>query len=261
MKSEIELSVVIPVYNEEELITETIYSLKKHLPFNYEVIIVYDSDDDLTIPIVKQIKKNSSNIRLLKNTICPGPSGAIRSGVNKAKASKVLVTMADMSDDHSQIPLMVELMKQGVGVVCPSRYCRGGKQEVKKISTNTKILFPKLAGRLLVYLTGLPTNDPTNSYKLYSKKLLSSIELKSKVSFSVTLEIVAKAHCLGFNIKEIPTTWKERDSGKSNFKFFRSLIFYLPWFGISLLRGSFFSLSNKKLRKWFFRPSKQDSLI
>ena len=123
-----------------------------------------------------------------------------------------------------------------------------------KIITYNKNLVPKLVGKLLVHLTGLPTYDPTNSYKLYSKKLLNSIELKSKVSFSVTLEIVAKAHCLDFNIQEIPTTWKDRISGKSNFKFFRSLIFYLPWFGISLLRGSFFALSNKKLRKWFFRP-------
>ncbi|SVE49432.1 uncharacterized protein METZ01_LOCUS502286, partial [marine metagenome] len=116
MKSKIELSVVIPVYNEEELINETIHSLKKYIPFNYEVIFVYDSDDDLTIPILKKIKKNSSNsdIHLLKNTIFPGPSGAIRSGINKAKASNVLVTMADMSDDHSQIPLMIELMKKGV---------------------------------------------------------------------------------------------------------------------------------------------------
>jgi len=261
MKSEIELSVVIPVYNEEELIIETIYSLKKYLSFNYEVIIVYDSDDDLTIPIIEGIKPNFSNIHLLKNTIFPGPSGAIRTGVNKARASKVLVTMADMSDDHSQIPLMVELMKQGVGVVCPSRYCSGGKQEVKKISTNTKILFPKIAGRLLVYITGLPTFDPTNSYKLYSQELLDSIELKSTVSFSVTLEIVAKAHCLGFDIIEIPTTWEDRVSGKSNFKFFRSLIFYLPWFSICLLKSPLFGLSEKKLRKWFSRPPNQDTFL
>jgi hypothetical protein len=86
--------------------------------------------------------------------------------------------------------------------------------------------------------------------------------LRSTVSFSVTLEIVAKAHCLGYRIVEVPTVWRDRQHGKTNFKLGRSLVAYFPWLCVALLRGRFFRLPAAWLRAWFgARPQPTPALI
>ena len=157
--------------------------------------------------------------------------------------------MADLCDDHSQISEMMHLMKGNVGVISPSRYCKGGEHQLEN---SFKKFVPLIAGKLLKLLTKVSTSDPTNSYKLYSRTLLNSINLSSTTSFSVTLEIVVKASCLNFSIVEIPTVWRKRESGVSNFKIWRSIVTYLPWFLIAMLNAKFISLPKSQFKKWFY---------
>ena len=82
-------------------------------------------------------------------------------------------------------------------------------------------------------------------------KVLSDLHLNSIVSFSVTLEIIAKAHCLGYKIVEVPTVWNDRQIGNSNFKIFRSIPAYLKWFCLSLLKNRLFAFPNAWFRYWF----------
>src|SRR5262249_53908445 len=132
-------------------------------------------------------------------------------------------------------------------IVAPSRYCEGGEQQLQ---WSLKAKVPRLAGHLIKMFADLPTFDPTNSFKLYSAAMLRGMKLRSTVSFSVTLEIVAKAHCIGYRIIEIPTVWRDRQHGKTNFKFGRSLFAYLPWFFLALLRGRFLRFPRPWLRRW-----------
>src|SRR6185437_9208296 len=208
------LSIVIPVYNEKENILKTLAEINKNVHVPHEIFIVYDFDEDTTLPIVKKVLKKYPNLKLIKNTINRGPSGAIRTGFANANAPYVLVTMADLCDDLSQVKDMLTLVPDKAAIVAPSRYCKGGEQQLK---SSLKVWAPRTAGYLLKKLTGIPTYDPTNSYKLYSKKLLDSLILTSTVSFSVTLEVVVKAHARGYKIIEIPTTWRDRQHGKTNF--------------------------------------------
>lgn len=236
------LSVVIPVYNEGENIIQTLRALEETMPVPYETIIVYDMDDDSTLPVARAYVQDRANVRLIKNEIARGPSGALRTGFKASQAPWVLVTMADLCDDLTQVAQMLEMGKSA-DVVCPSRYCPGGSQEL----TGLKVWAPCTAGFLLKFFAGLKTYDPTNSFKLYSSKVLKSMVLTSTTSFSVTLEIVAKAHVLGFKIAELPTTWKVRQNGKTNFKFWRSLFVYLPWFCLTLMKGRFVRLPQRWL--------------
>lgn len=234
-----DLSIVIPVYNEPENIQKTLQILKKDVKTPHEIIVVYDSDSDTTIPVLKKQSKRYPNLLPTMNSITKGPSGAIRTGIAAAKAPRILVMMADLCDDTTLIDTMVKLIPNKVDIVCPSRYCKDGKQE---LNAPLKVGFPKTAGFLIKLLTGMPTSDPTNSYKMYSRKLFKKFQLKSTISFSVTLEIMAKAHCLGFRITEIPTVWKDRQHGKTNFKLWRSIAAYSPWFGVAMLRNRIFIL-------------------
>ena len=223
----LQLSIIIPVYNESENILKTLSEIKKHVSVFHEILIVYDFDKDTTVPIVKGILKKNSQIKLIKNSVMRGPSGAIRTGIAKAQAPYVLVTMADLCDDLAQVKDMLYLIQNKADIVCPSRYSKGGEQQLK---SSLKVWAPRTAGFLLKTLTRIPTYDPTNSYKLYSKKMLDTLILKSTVSFSVTLEIVVKAYAMKYRIVEIPTVWRDRQHGKTNFKLGQSLVTYTPWF-------------------------------
>lgn len=225
------LSIVIPVYNERENIVKTLGEIKKYITIPHEILIVYDFDEDTTLTALKHIKK-PNNLFLIKNTVAKGPSGAIRTGMKKAKGSFVLVTMADLCDDLSQVDDLLDIASENVAIVCPSRYCRGGKQYLKR---SLKVWAPRSAGLLLKVLAGIPTVDPTNSFKLYSTHMLKKLALTSTKSFSITLEIVVKAHALGYKIVEIPTVWKDRQHGKTHFQFWRSLAPYFKWFCFAII--------------------------
>ncbi|MBI5773171.1 MAG: glycosyltransferase [Verrucomicrobia bacterium] len=253
----LELSVVIPVYNEPENIRLAVQALSRHIPVPHEIIVVYDFDADTTVPVLQALAGEYPQLRMAKNTISRGPSGALRTGFHLAQAPLILVTMADLCDDVSQIPHMLQLAKGGVDLVIPSRYCDGGEQQLKE---SLKVWAPRTAGWMIKNIAGLPTHDPTNSFKLYSAALLRSIRLTSTISFSVTLEIVAKAHCLGYRIVEVPTVWRDRQHGKTNFKLFRSLAAYFPWFVVALLRGRFIRLPSRWLHSWFGAPPQSPDL-
>jgi dolichol-phosphate mannosyltransferase len=240
------LSIVIPVYNERENIVATLRALEETVPVPHEIFIVYDMDEDTTLEAVRPLLDQRPHVQLLKNNVAKGPSGALRTGFACAKAPWVLVTMADLCDDFTQIPQLLDLAEKA-HVVCPSRYCPGGQQEL----SGPKVWLPRTAGFLLKYFTGISTYDPTNSFKLYSRRVLEQLTLKSTVSFSVTLEIVAKAHVLGYTIAELPTKWRVRRKGKTNFKFCRSVLVYMPWFCVAFLRGRFFRLPESVLLSMF----------
>ena len=248
----IELSIVIPVYNEANNIKATLKKVKENISINYEVIIVYDFDEDTTLPVVRELQKHWSNLFVIKNTVARGPSGAIRTGIASTRGMRVLVLMADSSDDVSQIEYMVSLIPKEADIVCPSRYCPGGDQLIDDTS-RLKATIPRLAGSLLRFFSGIQTYDPTNSFKLYSADVLNAITLRSTISFSVTLEIVAKAHCLGFRVFELPTVWKDREKGQSNFKLGRSIFVYIPWFCLALLGGRFLKMPRAWLETWLRR--------
>ncbi len=241
------LSVVMPVYNEGQNIAPTLKSLAETLTDPFELLIVYDFDGDSTLPVAKELAGRYPMMRLVKNDICRGPSGAIRAGIRAAKAPRILVAMADLCDDFSQIPRMMDKVPAQADIACPSRYCEGGVQELKP---SLKVWAPKFAGRLLHWFTNLPY-DPTNSYKLYSADLLNQMTLTSTVSFSVTLEIVAKAHVLGKRLWEFPTTWHNRQHGETSFKLGRSLVTYTPWFLLALLRNRLFAVPSSFFRARF----------
>ena len=87
--------------------------------------------------------------------------------------------MADLCDDISQVQSFMDLAAKDADIVCPSRYCEGGRQD---ISESPKKWLPKIAGFILHNFVGLPY-DPTNSFKLYSKEVLDAIDLKSTSSW------------------------------------------------------------------------------
>src|SRR5438067_685992 len=106
------VSIVIPVYNERENIVATLHALEETVPVPHEIFIVYDMDEDTTLEAVRPLLDQRPHVQLIKNSVAKGPSGALRTGFAYAKAPWVLVTMADLCDDFTQIPQLLDLAEK-----------------------------------------------------------------------------------------------------------------------------------------------------
>lgn len=223
------LSLIVPVYNEADNISKLVNRASREIRFPYRLIVVYDFDKDNTIPIVKKLQKKYPYIELIKNNYGSGQGviNAIKTGFNQIKTGAVVVIMADLADDLTTINAMFEKIQQGYDVVCGSRFSPGGKKIGGPL---IKSLLAKMAGLLTPILLGIPTKDITNAFKMYKKKVLDAITIKSCGGFELAMEIVIKAHNRGFKVTEVPTVWRDRTVGVSRFKFFAWLPHYLYWY-------------------------------
>jgi len=225
------LSVVIPVYNEGEPFLNMLESLAARLQIPCEILVVFDMDEDTTVAPTLRFAKTHPFVKLVKNRYGRGASQAIRTGLDAATGAGVLVTMADLSDDLDAIPAFLDAFEKGADLVCGSRYMPGGSQKEGPLLKRT---LSRMAGLLLYRLRALPVHDATNSFKLYRKTLLDRLTIESDTGFTIGFEILVKAHLLGATVAEVPTSYKERTTGTSNFRVFAWLPAYLRWFFIAL---------------------------
>lgn len=221
------LDIVIPVYNEAEGIVVTLREIGEKLHMNHRVHIVYDTEDDTTLPAARQWQQSHPNVRLLKNCHGSGALNAIRTGLEGVDEGVVLVMMADLSDDLAAVDPMFARINEGCDIVCGSRYMPGGRQIGGPLLKRT---LSRLAGVSLYYLTGLPTHDATNSFKMYTKRLLNDLTIESRGGFELGIELVVKAHVAGYAIAEVPSVWRDRATGKSRFRLWKWLPGYLGWY-------------------------------
>ena len=226
MNDKNELDILIPVFNEDKIIIETIQNIFSVIKNNFKILICYDYDEDPTLKIIKENFANDNRIKFVKN-FSKGFNNALISGFKNSNAEAILIFMADDHLNHNAINLCYEKFKEGYDVVCPSRFVKNGKMIGNPF---LKSILTRLASFFLFNFTSFPIKDSTNSFRLFSKKLIDEIKIESKKGFTLSLEVTAKAHRLGYKIIEIPTTWKERDLGKSRFKLISFILPYMKWF-------------------------------
>lgn len=231
-----DVTLVIPVYNEAENVPALFESIRSNIGTDAEILICYDFDEDNTLPAVRKLATDFHNLKLVKNRFGSGPLGAIKSGFEAASSPAMVVVMADLSDDLAVVPRMMDLFRGGCHVVAGSRYMKGGRQIGGPLLKRT---LSRLAGISLHYLVGLGTRDATNSFRLYSRKLLESVEIQSDGGFELGIELTVKAHLLGLEVGEVPTTWTDRTAGTSRFRMWKWLPKYLRWYWAAIAKRGF----------------------
>ena len=228
------LSVVCPVYNEGANIAALVDRLERDLAVDLELIVVYDKDDDDTLPALAKLHPRFP-VRTVKNHYGRGALNAIKTGFAEARCEATLVVMADLSDELSVAGRMYELIASGADVVCGSRYMKGGRQIGGPL---LKGVLSRAAGLSLHYLAGVPTRDVTNSFKMYRTKFLQGLTFESSGGFEIGMEAVVKAYVAGGRIEEVPSTWTDRVAGESRFQLWKWLPNYLRWYRYAF-RGRF----------------------
>jgi hypothetical protein len=177
--------------------------------------------------VVARLATEIPGLRGLRNDLGRGVLNAMKAGIAGTTAPYVLISMADGSDEPHVVDPMVELARGGADVVAASRYMRGGHQVG---GPPLKRLMSRTAGLTLHWFAGVPTHDPTNNFKLYSRRFLEAVTIESTAGFELALELTVKATVARRRVAEVPTTWRDRTAGQSNFKLRKWLPHYLHWY-------------------------------
>jgi hypothetical protein len=179
------------------------------------------------VPVIARLEADIPGLRGLRNDLGRGVLNAMKAGIAGTAAPYVLISMADGSDEPHVVDQMVALARDGADVVAASRYMRGGRQIG---GPPLKRLLSRTAGLTLHWFAGVPTHDPTNNFKLYTRAFLDSVTVESSAGFELALELTVKATVAHRQVAEVPTTWRDRTAGKSNFKLAKWLPHYLRWY-------------------------------
>lgn len=221
------VSVIIPVYNEGEAVVPVVRRIARSVESTNEILIVYDTPEDTTVPYIADLRAEHSEVRGVLNTYGRGPANAIKFGIDAALAPVVVVTMADGCDDPSQIDTLARLVERGVVVAAASRYARSGQQVGGPF---LKGFISRMAGLSLYWFARVGTRDATNSFKAYSADFVREVGIESDRGFEIGIELVAKARRRRLPVAEIPTIWLDRTFGSSNFNLWGWLPRYLRWY-------------------------------
>jgi dolichol-phosphate mannosyltransferase len=213
------LSIVIPAYNEEESISETISSIEDALStiqIEHEILVVNDNSKDNTEGVLQELSKKYSSLRYVTN---PGPNGfgyAIRYGLDRFDGDCVAIMMADLSDSpYDLIKFYSTMMEKKVDCVFGSRWMKGG--EVVDYPFTKKII-NRIANMIIRMVMRIKYNDTTNAFKLYRKHTIEGLKPIISPHFNLTIELPLKAIIRGYSYAVVPNSWHNRKYGESKLK-------------------------------------------
>lgn len=226
-KNRPDLSIVVPVYNEEESISDLISSITAFMHGymeNYELLLVDDGSTDRSFELLKEFAKRDGHIRLIRFGINYGQTAAIAAGFHQAKG-KIIVTMdADLQNDPSDIPTLVEKIHAGYDVASGWRKERFDKFLTRKVPS-------VIANRLISYITGLRLRDYGCTLKAYRREIIRHIELYGEMHRFIP----ALARWAGGSVTEVVVKHHPRKKGKSKYGISRTLRVLLDLFVVKFL--------------------------
>jgi glycosyltransferase involved in cell wall biosynthesis len=196
------LSIIIPVYNEQDTIAEIIKLVKLAKGFKKEIIVVDDGSTDQTPDKLKKI----SGIRVARHSTNQGKGSAIRTGIKHATGDYMLVQDADLEYDPRDIPKLLEPVKLGKAEVVYGSRFTGQRRNM--------FFWHWMGNKLLTLLTNVLFNttlsDMETCYKLIPVRLVKSLNLKAK-RFEFEPEVTAKILKKGIRIWEVPVSYAGRE--------------------------------------------------
>lgn len=206
-------SVVIPVYNEEKNISDTLKKVDlffSSLKESFEIIVIDDGSFDKVNPIVTSLGKKNKNIKLLSHYPNQGKGFSVREGVLVAKGEIILFTDADLSTPLSSFNDFLPQFKKGADIVIGTRRQRNSKILVSQppLRQFLNYFFRRIVF-LLVPLKNI--TDTTCGFKAFTKEAAKDIFSRQTINrWGFDVEILFLAQLLGYKISEIPVSWSNR---------------------------------------------------
>lgn len=199
-----ELSLIIPVYNEENNVLPLYLNLKKNLSFyNHEIIFVNDGSKDNTFRNLKKLE--DKNVRIINLDRNKGLSAALVAGFNAAKGRKLITLDGDLQNDPSDIPQLLKGLEH-YDVVCGWRYNRMDPFLKKRLPSKLFNIFINL-------FFGLNIHDSSCTLRAYKRKAIESLCLREGDHRFIPLLLSKR----GFKVCEVKVHHHERRFGKAKY--------------------------------------------
>ena len=206
------ISIVIPVYNEEENLPELfrrLFTVMNNLNRPYEIIIVNDGSKDSSLPIMLQERKNNPALRIIDFNGNFGQHTAIIAGFKSSRGNHVITLDADLQNPPEEIPRIVSLLDSGHDVV--------GTVRQKRKDSFFRRYASKLVNRIMNSVTGFSIHDYGCMLRGYSRTIIDIINECGEVSTFIP----ALAQKFAVNPAEIEVSHEARTKGESKYSLFR----------------------------------------
>ncbi|MBI4125829.1 MAG: glycosyltransferase family 2 protein [Deltaproteobacteria bacterium] len=204
------LSVIIPAYNEEGHIKETVSSIVNYLSDrnkSHEIIVVENASQDKTAEIVKGLAGRILSLRLIQTDI-KGKGHAVKVGVLKARGDYLLLTDADNSTSIDHIEKMMPYFEENYDIVIGSIGI-AGSQVAPGSEPPWRRLLGKLGNLFIQIMAVWGIKDTQRGFKLMTKKAAGDIFPRLTIGgWGFDVEMLALAKKFGYKIKEVPVDWK-----------------------------------------------------
>ncbi len=224
----VKISVIIPMYNEEENAKDTIARVTRLMTDTgepFEIIPVNDGSTDGTLGVLDGIAGENPHVRVVSYWKNGGRGKALRHGFKAARGRYIASIDADLSYDPEYIVEMARVLDEedDIDVVLVSPYMEGGRTE----GVPRNRLFVSRIGNKVIQLA-MPEKIHTLTciVRCYRSEVISSLDLESDGK-EIHLEILSKVLAMGFRVKEIPAVLTSRKKGSSKFRFKSTAVSHL----------------------------------
>jgi glycosyltransferase involved in cell wall biosynthesis len=206
------ISIVIPLYNERESLRELYDKIRQtmvSMNSRFEVIFIDDGSKDGSDKILKDIRHHDTRVKVFIFRRNYGKSAALSVGFQQAKGDIIITMDADLQDDPTEIPNLVNEINKGKDLIS------GWKK--KRRDPITKTIPSKFFNFVTSVLTGIPIHDFNCGLKAYKKDIIKEINVYGELH----RYLPALAHWKGYNVGELPVQHHARKYGKTKFGFGR----------------------------------------
>ncbi|HSF41099.1 MAG TPA: glycosyltransferase family 2 protein [Thermoanaerobaculia bacterium] len=224
-----DLSVVVPLYNEEESVValyEEIRAAADGLGKDYEIVLVDDGSGDATVPKLREIADRDPRVRIVRFRRNYGQSAALQAGFDQARGTVVITMDGDLQNDPRDFGLLLETMAEGYDVVCGWRRDRKDKMLSRRV--------PSMAANWLIgRLTGTRIHDNGCTLKAYRLDVVRKARLYAEMH-----RFLAPILCLsGCRCKEVVVNHRARQFGRSKYGISRIWKVFLDLLTVKMLLG------------------------
>jgi glycosyltransferase involved in cell wall biosynthesis len=223
------LSIVIPVYNEEEslpLLYENLVSTLATIDYDYEIIYVDDGSNDSSFALLEQQAQQNTKVKVIKFTRNYGQTAALAAGIDHAQKEAVIFLNADLQNDPSDIPMMLAKLNEGYDVV-------SGWRKQRQDQWLTRVLPSQMANWIISKVTKVYLHDYGCTLKIYRREVLQGYRLYGEIHRFLP----AYAAQVGARIVEVPVKHHPRRHGQSKYGLERTVKVILDLFTVKFLNS------------------------
>ncbi|MDW8115131.1 MAG: glycosyltransferase family 2 protein [Geminocystis sp.] len=223
-----DLSIVVPIYNEEDNIPILIQSIEESLKdtgYEYEIVCVDDGSQDCSLKILKNLAMVNPRLRVVALRRNYGQTAAMAAGFENSRGQFIVTLDGDLQNDPADIPLLLAKLQEGYDLV-------SGWRRHRRDDTITRVVPSKVANWLISRITGVALHDYGCSLKAYRKELIDDLNLYGELHRFLPV----LAYIEGARITEIPVTHHPRRFGKSKYGLGRTFRVILDLFTIFFIK-------------------------